>query len=186
MKKSRNISNQIIKKSTGVVTLAALAAFLLFSATVLPDQSAKAAVYSGDAGSPDLSLFYAPDDLTRMAEQFGPAGRQSYVRARFTFDLAFPILYGAFLLSAIAWSLGRLTSDGSSWRLLVYIPLLAVFFDLLENTAASLVIGRFPQPSPLAASLAPYFTLIKWIFVGCAFALALLLPVLYLVRRLKK
>ncbi len=179
------LSNKIISVSKGWVTLTAVILFLIFSVTVLPNQSAKAEIYSAEAGSPDLSLFYTTDELYRMADLYGMSGRRAYVQARFTFDLMFPLIYGTFLLTTIAWAAGKLLRKNSRWRILVLIPLLAVIFDLLENTAASVVIGRYPQPSQLAAMVAPFFTLIKWLFVGSSFFLAITLPLLYGFKQLK-
>ena len=186
MENFSKIANKIISIASGWLLITTTMIFLVFSATVLPDQSQKAAQYSGVSGSPDLSLYYSPDQLYKMAEQFGENGRQSYITARFTFDLAFPFVYGAFLLSASAWGLGALTNVKNRWRLLVFIPILAILFDLLENTAASIVIGRYPQPSPIAAHLAPFFTLVKWIFVGSGFAISIVLIILGLWRKIKK
>jgi len=93
--------------STGWVALAALVIFLLFTALVLPQQATKAAQKTGSADSPDTSFFYAPDDLYRMAEAYGESGRQAYIRARFTFDLAWPLVYTLFLATAMSWALGR-------------------------------------------------------------------------------
>jgi len=186
MKNNNSFQKRIFSLSTGKITLIALIIFLIFSATVLPDQSAKAEVYAGDAGSPDLSLFYSPADLYRMAEQFGPQGRQAYIKARFTFDFAFPLVYGVFLLTSIAWLLKRVTSEGSPWRFLVHFPLLGVLFDLLENTTASIVIGHFPNNSPFAATLAPFFTFIKWIFVDGSFIALFILLIFFIINQLKK
>lgn len=49
--------------------------FLTFSALLLPEQSAAAKAYIGDAGSPDTSLSYSPQTLYNMAEAYGPADR---------------------------------------------------------------------------------------------------------------
>jgi hypothetical protein len=186
MAKWLNIANRIISTISGWIVLLTLIVFFVFSLTILPDQAKKAEVYSAESGSPDLSLFYTPDDLYRMADQYGSDGRMAYVRARFSFDLAWPAVYGAFLLASAAWGLGVLTDQNNSWRLLVFIPLLAVIFDLLENTTAAIVIGRFPSPSIFAALIAPYFTLLKWILVIASFALAVLLSVVALIKLLKK
>ncbi len=148
--------------------------FIAFVALVLPGQSAAAKQYSGEAGSPDLSFFYTPGDLYRMAEAYGPAGREAYVHARFTFDLAFPLIYGFFLTACIGWLLGKALPPRSTWRLLNLVPLGGVIFDLLENISASLVIGRFPAKTPIAANLAPVFTGIKWLLVGGSFVLLLI------------
>jgi len=45
------------------------------------------------------------------------------------------------------------------------VPVAAVGFDFLENTATSLVMARYPADCPLAAALAPGLTLVKWILV---------------------
>lgn len=183
MKKFFDFSNQIISFSRGWMVILSLFVFLIFTGTVLPNQAAKADLYSGEVGSPDLSLFYSQDDLYSMAEKYGPVGRQSYILARFTFDLAFPFVYGAFLLTTIAWLLGKFTDEESFLRLFVYMPIFAVAFDFLENAAASFVIGRYPAQSPIAAVLAPGFTFVKWIFVGGSFALVLILPILSLRKK---
>jgi len=159
----------LIKYSTGWVALASLIVFLAFGAFVLPGQSAAAEAYSGEVGSPDTSLFYASDDLYRMAETYGPDGRAAYIHARFTFDLIFPFIYGVFLTAGLGWLLGKTTKHESRWRLLVLAPLFGVLLDLLENISAAFVIGRFPLRSPLAAVLAPVFTFDKWVFVGGSF-----------------
>lgn len=50
-------------------------------------------------------------------------------------------------------------------------PLLGMVFDFLENSAASLVLARYPQQTPVVDALAPAFTFIKWVFVGGSFFL---------------
>ena len=74
------------------VALLALVVFLLFTALVLPAQSAQAEAQFAGVGSPDTSFWYTPDDLYRMAEAYGAQGRPAYNRARFTFDIAWPLV----------------------------------------------------------------------------------------------
>jgi hypothetical protein len=167
----KTLSQWIYRKSTKWVAQASLILFVAFSALVLPDQSATAAFYSAEVGSPDTSLFYSGSDLYRMAEAYGVEGRQAYVRARFTFDLVFPLIYGLFLTTCISWLLNRSLPAGNSWRRLNLTPLAGVLFDFLENISAAQVIGRYPLETPLLATLAPVFTLVKWFFVGSSFAL---------------
>ena len=165
----RRLSRALDKFSKAGITLAALAIFLIFSVVVLPGQSAAAAAYSGNSGSPDLSLFYSSNDLYQMAELYGSAGRDAYVHARFSFDLVFPIIYTLFLATAISWILGTITPEASPWRVLNLAPILGMLFDFFENTAASIVISRYPALSPISANLAPVFTFLKWVFVGGSF-----------------
>jgi hypothetical protein len=168
------LSTWLRRISTGWVTLAALVVFLLFTALVLPRQSSEAAATSADVGTPDLSLYYSVDDLYRMAEAYGEDGRTAYVRARFTFDVLWPLIYTAFLVTAISWLFGRGFGSDTPWQRANLAPVLAALFDLLENLSTSLVMLRYPSRTAVIDSLAPVFTFVKWILVGGSFLLLLL------------
>lgn len=169
----RHISEALYRISSGWVALAALVIFLLFTVLVLPRQATQAASESADAGSPDTSLWYSPDELYRTAEAYGPQGRQAYIRARFTFDLVWPLVYGAFLCTAISWLYARAVAPASPWRLANLAPVLGVLLDYGENLATSLVMLRYPSRTPVVDMLAPVLTLVKWVFVGGSFVLLL-------------
>jgi hypothetical protein len=160
--------------STRPVVLVALVIFALFTALVLPRQAASAETETGEAGSPDSSLFYTPTDLYRMAEASGEAGRAAYVRARFTFDLIWPLVYTVFLATAISWMYARAFLADSRWQRANLAPLLGALFDYLENLSTSLVMARYPAHTPGVDLLAPVFTLVKWVFVGGSFVLLLI------------
>jgi hypothetical protein len=179
----RKTSRYFINISKTRASLVALVLFFLFIIFILPGQSAAAKVYSGEAGSPDLSLYYSSSDIYKMAEQFGGAGRLAYVQARFSFDLIFPIVYGFFLITSISWFLGKLTITASHLRILNLVPAAGILFDFLENISASIVIIRFPMTSPVFATLAPFFTFTKWVFVGGSFILLLIMGMIYLLKK---
>ncbi len=166
----KRVSDWLTKISTGWITLSALIIFVLFSALVLPNQASKAEAETGDAGGPDTSLFYAPDDLYQWAKAYGAAGRAAYIRARFTFDVIWPLVYTLFLVTAISWVYSKAFRAGSRWQRLNLMPILGAAFDLLENTSTSIVMGRYPDQTPLIDMLAPVFTLLKWVLIGTSFA----------------
>ena len=60
------VSSFFLRLSTGPVTIATLAIFLLFVSLVMPRQAAQAKIYTKEAGSPDMSFYYSVDDLNRM------------------------------------------------------------------------------------------------------------------------
>jgi len=163
------LSNWLYKTSRGWVALLATLIFILFSIVVLPEQAARADTYSENAGSPDLSGYYRTEDLYRMAEAYGEHGRLLYVRARYTFDLIFPIIYTFFLLATISWVYAQTVVTNSRWRRVNLIPLLAMLLDFLENTSTSMVMLRYPERTVVLDTLAPFFTLTKWIFVFASF-----------------
>ena len=179
-------SDWLLHISRGWVALSALAAFLVFSALVLPRQTAAAEATAGNAGSPDMSFLYSPGELYRMAEAYGEQGRVAYVKARFTFDLLWPVVYTAFLSTGISWIAARLFTVDSWWRRANLVPVLGAQFDYLENVSTSLVMWRYPARTVVAGALAPVFTSVKWVFVGGSFVLLFTGVVLGVWRWIKK
>jgi hypothetical protein len=181
----KRISNTFYSISTGWVTLIGLAVFVLFMIFVLPQQAQKAEAYSGGT-SPDTSYLYTADDLYQMAERYGDEGRAAYIYARFTFDLVFPLAYLFFLTTSISWLFSHGVSESSRWRLLNLFPLTGAVFDYLENISTSLVMGRYPSPTPIVDGLAPIFTLLKWFFVNGSFVVLIIGLLLALWKLLRK
>jgi hypothetical protein len=145
--------------------------FLAFSVLVLPGQAARAETGAGDAGSPDMSFLYSADELYRMAEAYGAEGREAYVRARFTFDLIWPVVYTAFLSTTISWVYARAFEPGSGWQRANLAPVLGALFDYMENVSTSVVMSRYPGRTAMVDVLAPAFTSVKWVLVGGSFLL---------------
>jgi hypothetical protein len=172
MVKLTQISQWLYRATSGWVAVAATVIFLLFTALVLPGQSSRS-VESSQAPTPDLSFYYSPGSLYQIASALGEDGRAAYIRARFTFDLVWPLVYTFFLTSTITWSF-RAFSQGSWMRNANMIPILAILFDYLENISTSLVMYRFPDRTPVVDFLAPIFTSTKWVLVGGSFAALIL------------
>jgi hypothetical protein len=168
----KKLSSWLQRLSTGWVTLVALLVFLLFTALVLPGQAA--ASPAGADWTPDLSFFYTADELYRLAEAYGEQGRAAYIEQRFTFDLVWPVVYTAFLVTAIGWLFRRAFAPGSPWQFANLAPVLGMIFDYLENISASLVMARYPAETPLVDGLAPIFTAVKWLLLGGSFGLLLI------------
>jgi hypothetical protein len=166
------LSNRVYQFSNGIVPLLGLLIFALFVGFVLPQQADRAGAISQGAGSPDMSYFYSSSDLYNMAKAYGADGRAAYVRARFTFDLVFPLTYLFFLATSISWVMLRAIPDANSrWRLLNLFPVFGALFDYFENIAASVVMLNYPQHTPIVDALAPMFTLVKWFFVDGSFVI---------------
>jgi hypothetical protein len=170
----KRLSDWIHRVSTGWVALAALVIFVLFTGLVLPRQASVADADTGDAGSPDTSLYYTADQLYQMAEGYGEEGRKAYIRARFTFDLIWPVVYTVFLATAMSWVNRRAFAVDSLWQRVNIVPVLGALSDYLENTATSVVMARYPSPTVVVDTLAGFITVVKWVFVNGSFVLLLL------------
>jgi hypothetical protein len=159
----RRLSEWLYRVINGWVVLIGLAIFIVFMALLVTGQFDGGGDFPEDVGVPDLSLYYSADTLYEWAEAYGEDGRRDYI---YSFDLVWPLAYGFFLVTAITWLFGKAFPDGSLWRLANLVPLAGVLFDYLENISNSLVMYRFPQETPVVASLAGIFTLLKWPLVG--------------------
>jgi len=180
------LSNWLHKISSGRVALIALIIFVAFTATVLPAQAQKAAQTANGADSPDGSFFYTANDLYESAETFGEVGRKAYIRARWSFDVLWPLVYTLFLATSISWVFSKAFSKQSKLLLANLVPVLGMAFDFLENSAATVVMSRYPEAAPIAANLAPIFTPIKWLFVYSSFVVLLVGFIFLLVIQRKK
>lgn len=163
-------------------TLLLMIAFMIF---VLPGQASAADQASGEAQSPDLSFFYTPKQFVQMAGEFGSQGRQAYIRARWTFDLLFPLVYTAFLAVGVSWFINRLDGISGIWQHANLVPLLAGLFDLLENTGTSVSMALYPEQVPGWLFLASISTPIKWTCLTGSFVLYIGLAGIFLFRKLK-
>ncbi len=180
------LSDGLQRVSKGWVAASAFVIFLVFTALVLPQQSAMVDLYSGGAGTPDTSIYYTADDLYQMARAYGEVGREAYIRARFTFDVLWPILYTFFLTTSISWLYAKFVSTHRWYRRANLIPLAGAVFDYMENISASLVMWRYPERTVLVDVLAPIFTLLKWVFIGASFLLLVVGVVLGIWRVLRR
>jgi hypothetical protein len=176
----RQISDWLYSISTGWVTILAVVVFLLFSILVLPGQSS-GAPDNGELGSPDLSFYYPAQQLYRMAEALGQSGRDAYIRARFTFDLVWPLVYTFLLGTTISWVYQRVLRNENPWRLINLLPVLGMGGDYLENISTSIVMWRYPQTTIVLDWMAGIFTALKWLLIAGSFV-GLLVPIIYFLK----
>ena len=179
------ISNLLVRVSTNRVTLAGLLIFVLFTAFVLPKQASQGKQADQQAGTPDLSLYYTSAELYRIAESYGEAGRGDYLRVRFTFDLFWPLVYTFFLATTLSWLFSRAFPPSSAWLYANLAPLVAMILDFAENIFTSIIMLRYPQPTPIIAELAGFLTFAKWIFVTLSFVLLVVGSIAILSHRRK-
>ena len=167
----KKLSAFFYRISTGWVALISAVVFVVFSVLVLPVESAKVDAYSQGLGGPDTSLFYSGKMLLQMADVYGETGRAAFLKARWGFDLAFPLIFTFFFITSISFVFKKALAGSQTLPLLNLIPLLGCIFDLAENTATSVVMAAYPLRDTWGQFLAPVFTPIKWIFVSISMVL---------------
>jgi hypothetical protein len=163
---------------------AALVIFALFMAFVLPGQSAKAPEGTPGGASFDTSLFYTPAQAFDRAAAHTPGARFAYIAARWSFDLAFPLVYGLFSLAGWAFGIARLGPWLAARPRLALVALLGPAFDFAENIAATVIMASVPA-RPLGWGItASIATPLKWLFVVVGIGGAVALPIAAGIRAL--
>lgn len=169
MKKLTALSNWLIQKTKPIHLAIFAVIFVAFIAYVLPNVSAATKLATGSDQAPDMGFFYTAENLYQIADTYGPAGRSYYIKSRYTFDVVWPLAYGAFLTAALSRLLRKSKGSKLAWlHLINLLPILGVLFDYLENIATATAMYVFPKTIFLAY-MAPYFTAIKWSCLYAAF-----------------
>lgn len=181
----RNLSFNSYRLLNWRMLIPAILIFILFLVLVLPQVAEYSRAVLGSDRSPDTSFIYSTEDLYAMAQGYGTDGRSYYIKLRYTFDLVWPLVYLFFLVTCLTMVFKSLEIRGS-WKMVNLLPFGAVIFDLLENTATSIVMYRYPLRTPVFAELAPIFTFLKWSLIGASFialVVGVWLFICHLIRR---
>lgn len=129
----------------------------------------------------DLKLHYTLADIEAAMRQYGPKGRAVYALASPTLDTVFPLLYVTFFAGLIY----RLRPTQHLW-FLAFIPVVAGLWDLCENAQITAMLLQYPELSARQVATASFFTSIKHL-LGAVYELtALVLLVLFLIRRARR
>lgn len=173
----------IYKKVTGKQVIISTIIFLLFTALVLPFISTYSTQIIGVADSPDTNFKFNLAKLYILVDSYGKDGRLYYVILRWTFDIVWPTVYTVFLVSSIAY-LARETKCKFNIKP-IYLPVLAVLFDLLENINATIIMLLYPIKMDVFGYLLFASSILKWITIGLSFLLVIGFLIYYIIMRLK-
>jgi len=151
------------KKVTLLFGVLLLLNLLLFNIAVFPGSTPEITAAAPDQTIPDMMGLYSPEDVYDFLTEITAEGRESYQFMHLTTDLAFPLVYGLFLVSLLSRLF--LALEGLP-RWLPFLGLIPAGFDLAENFTLVFITSRFPAFLPGLTHLAQFFTLAK--FLGLA------------------
>ena len=109
----------------------------------------------------DLELYYGKENVVRNLNAIGPDGRNVYVLSSLILDTLYPILYTSLILGAYV---KLFKSSG----VILFIPLIAFSFDILENLQITRLVLNFPNVNETHVYLASMATSFKWIAISIA------------------
>lgn len=115
----------------------------------------------------DSEMMYSKDMIYQYLEMQGADGRIGYLHLHLI-DYLFITQFYMLLVILLALLMKKLSFGMKSLRL-VLLPLAAGVFDLLENIVMDIMISNFPKKLLILHSIAPYFTLMKFIIIYVSF-----------------
>ena len=123
----------------------------------------------------DLELFYNKENVVENFSIMGPDGRSIYVLSSLLIDTVYPILYLSLFLGAY-FKLFR------SSKVILFVPVTAFSFDILENLQITRLNLNFPNINEAHVYLSSMTTSLKWI----AIAITVLVLIFGIIKRRKK
>jgi hypothetical protein len=103
---------------------------------------------------------------------------------RWTFDIVWPLVYTVFLLSSIAYFSKEIKYKHGVK--LLYLPLFAVLFDLLENINATIIMLLYPTRVDVFGYFLLLSSTIKWAAIYSSFGIVIALVVGLFLKQFKK
>ena len=112
----------------------------------------------------DTRFHYNHSEVLTLFDQMGEKGRavNQFISGRL--DMIYPLVYGGFL-TLLLLKLRR-WQRASRWQFVVFLPVIAVCFDYLENFGVLSLISKFPAINEAQVQYVATMTSLKWIFVG--------------------
>jgi hypothetical protein len=139
----------------------------------------------GDFSMPDTRFGYEYDDLVEAFGSLGEEGLQMWSQVHLL-DLIFPLGYSFAMLIGITMELRAVFPDDRKLRALSIVPLFGAIADYLENALVASQVAAYPNLSPAVVSIASFVTITKWILLGIGFAIVLLLPIVWIGKRMRR
>ncbi len=173
---------KVYQKVTWKNALISSIIFIGFVAFVLPYISALSTRLIGISDSPDTMFAFDLNRLYQIRELYGEYGRRIYIILRYTFDIIWPIVYTLFFVSSLVFLDRRTIKKGI---VILYLPFLAVLFDLCENIGATIFFVIYPMESDFIGIFVLASSMFKWLFVLLNVFCILALSIIYLIRRIQ-
>lgn len=127
----------------------------------------------------DARTTYNSASVSLLFERIGTEGRLLYTFISGRIDMIYPIIYALFFFSILY----KLTlSLSSKWRYLSMLPIIAAFFDYLENFSILSLLHKYPIISDFTVSSSVVSTQIKWLCIILSFVSIIVLSIRKLLR----
>lgn len=174
--------------STIPVLILAAIVFACFIVYFLPMQKAATAHYTATAGSVGLSFSPTPDTVYEWAGEYGPEGRQAFIKTWLTYDLFWPLSFTTLYLVFIGITMRYV--HGPKASRLCALAIVTLLMDYLENILAIIIMIWYPARLEALAWGLTGANALKWMSMGAVsllFAYGLVtVPISFVYRKIRK
>lgn len=109
---------------------------------------------------PDLSIGISKEDLMKFYETAGQEGREIYANILMRYDLLYPLSYGLFFAYTISLLIRNFRKRFLG--ILIFLPLISMLADFVENTGFVLLAYEYPNFDDKLFQMARTAQILKW------------------------
>lgn len=142
---------------------------------------------SGGMRIPDMMpMGYDQLYIMKLFLALGLEGQDFYIFRQIPLDMVYPFLFGISYTVLMIWVFARFSALDTSWVNLAFIPLIAGFFDYLENIGIVLMMGEYPEVSETTVNITSVFTNVKSGLTALYFTSLIIVFLFLSIRRTRK
>ena len=135
----------IIKTATIKNTTLFGVILLIMAFFIMPEAEREIELYANGIGRIDGVFYYLPDQIYDIIGTYGDKGRSLYIAVELTADFFNAVIIALFMGSLMIWSAFISKNKSISFDCLVWLPILLLFTDCLENTGIIWMLLDFPK-----------------------------------------
>ena len=133
-----------------------------------------------------LPFGYTFEYANDLFSALGAKGRNFYLYYQIPLDMVYPFLFGITYTLVLAYFLKKINKFDSPLIYLCLLPLIAAFFDYLENLGTINLLNDYPNISETEVKINNFFTLIKSMVTTLYFISLTLIMVLLGIKKISK
>ena len=129
---------------------------------------------------------YSAEYVKLLLTTLGEEGRSAYLFYQIPLDMIYPLLFGISYSLVLAYFLNKLDKLNGPLFYLSLLPMVAGFFDYMENMGIIMMLTNYPDVSDLAATTTNVFTILKSLFTTVSFTVLLLTYIAVTIKQINE
>lgn len=143
--------------------------------------------FSGGMKLLDMIPFgYSVQYVNTLLKSLGEMGRNAYLYNQLPLDMIYPFMFGLTYCMVLAWFLEKIGKFKGLFVYLCLLPLVAGFFDYLENIGIITMLNSYPDNSDLLSQTTNLFSILKSSLTTIYYLALILVVILFGINRLSR